>query len=265
METEERRSQKITFNQYLEANPNISESTSKVYEGVVRLFCEKYKEPTMKNVNEFLVKNYSNKRNYPYRYALRHYFAYLDREKEFNANVVKVKRKTARLRPAVYLKKTQLLDVIGNIEEDMLKLVALMQMYTGCRCYEILNLKWKDIRTDRAIHIVETKTDKARAVRVPDHVLDKVLKMRKQDADAEEYIFWNGKILKRSLYRRYLYKLQKATGYVLGKSVRMGTHDFRRNFARAAQEFYKNPLEVQRAGHRQEEACGGDLWTRRNG
>jgi integrase len=30
----------------------------------------------------------------------------------------------------------------------------------------------------------------------------------------------------------------------------MGTHDFRRNFARAAQEFYKNPLEVQRAmGH----------------
>jgi len=220
----------------------LSESTARIYEGVVRMFEAKYKEPSMVNVNEFLRLNYSYRRNYPYKNALRHYFLYMDREKEFNDSIMKFRRKMAKKKPGVYLQKSQLLSVINGIEEDMLKTVALLQMYSGCRAYEILNLQWRHIRSDKAIHVIETKTNKLRVVRVPDAILDRVLKMKPQGSKAGDYIFWDGKILKRSLYWRYLYKLQKATGYVLGKGMKMGTHDFRRNFARAAHEFYKKDL-----------------------
>lgn len=231
-----------TFQKYLKDLPDISESTKKVYEGVVKLFLARHSQPTMTNVNEFLRQNYSYKRNYHYRYALRHYFISIGREKEFNNGLLKFKRRKAKKKPGVYLQKSQLLSVIDSIEEEMMKTVALMQMYTGCRAYEILGLKWGHIRTDKAIHIIETKSNKLRVVRVPDRVLARVLKLKPEKTKKDDYIFWDGKIQERSLYRRYLYKLQKATGYVLGTGMKMGTHDFRRNFARAAHEFYKKDL-----------------------
>jgi integrase len=231
-----------SFQTYLSQKTDISDSTANGYKAAVSLFIKKYPEPTMDNVNEFLRLNYKRKRNYPYRYALRHYFISLGREKEFENGIIKIKRKRMKKEPGVYLEKTRLLSVINNIEEEKLRLVAFMQMYSGCRSYEILKLQWKHIRTDKAIHVMETKSKKLRVVRVPDSILNKVLEMKPQNAKKDDFIFWDSKIKERSLYRRYLYKLHKAAGIVLGEGMRMGTHDFRRNFARAAHEFYKKDL-----------------------
>jgi integrase len=71
---------------------------------------------------------------------------------------------------------------------DHLKPIIKCAVWTGMRRKEILGLKWEQI-TDGLIHLVETKTDRARVVPVTDDLHELFDELRKAEGSHPEYVF----------------------------------------------------------------------------
>lgn len=225
-------------------NTNLSQSSIDLYCIVINKFFSMGEEPTIDNINRFIAKNFREQRNYYYKFAFRHYLSMHNRIKDYE-KLINIKTERGKKVVPIYLPKHILLDIIKGINNPKSKLVAEIQMVTGCRANEILKLRWSDIQPDKSLYIRQEKTHDSRTVSITNKLSRDLDFLKPKNIKSDAYIFWNPAIKLRSLYWKYLNHLRKASLSVLSRRFR--THDFRRNYVNTVLKHYAgDPRALER-------------------
>ena len=220
---------KNEFYEWLRNNTTLSESSIKQYYYAVEKFKRDVKELEIDKINEFITDNFREKRNYHYKFAIKHYLKYLGREDLIN-QLAKVKIKP-RKKIGHYYDRDTILRIIDGLE--YYKIVGLIQFITGARAKAVLSFhRDKLIKEEKGIRLVlKEKGDKEVAVYIPKPYADEVIKVIEHRKN--EYPFLKGKsssfaTLLENNYRYYLNEIKKSCENL---GIKFNTHDFRRNFA----------------------------------
>ena len=217
------------------------------YTQVMNRFFNEYDKFDIDSANEFINLNSRERRNFYYKSAILQYMKMNKRWRDI-VKIIKTKTKIGKKSPGVFLEKKTVMEIIRNIDDKNLRLIAKLQFFTGRRSYEIIKLKWGDLRPDGMLHVRDEKTHKARTVALTSKLRATMLKMKPRLIDEDTYIFLRYKMNPRSLYRRYLYHLKASankTGY-----PKFATHDFRRNFCKEIVNYYaklNDPRTLEKA------------------
>jgi len=220
---------KNKFYGWLKNNTTLSESSIKQYYYVIKKFKQEVKEIEIDKINEFITDNFREKRNYHYKFAIKHYLKYLGREDLIN-QLAKVKIKP-RKKIGHYYDKNTILRIINGL--NYYKIVGLIQFITGARARAVLSFhRDKLIKEEKGIRLaLKEKGDKEVVVYIPKPYSEEVIKVI--DHRKTEYPFLKGKshnfaTLLENNYRYYLDEIKKSCESI---GVKFNTHDFRRNFA----------------------------------
>ena len=232
---EEKEEKVRIYRSWMEDNTDLRDSSIRLYCSVMKRYFREHEKLSVDNANEFIGKNSRRKRNFYYRSAFVHYLIMEKRGNDLTL-LRKVKANRAKKRPGIYLDKETLFKIVDSIKDERLRFIARLQLYTGCRSYEIIELKWGDLRQDGMLHIRDEKTNKTRTKGLPLAIRMRWHRMKPHDVDDDAYVFFEPKKSYKAAYRRYLYHLKNAAkifGY-----ANFGTHDFRRNYAEHAKNYF---------------------------
>lgn len=89
---------------------------------------------------------------------------------------------------AVYVVKKDLESVIDKLYQDN-KLVMQICLATGLRVSDVLNLRIGDVRQNKRIRIVESKTNKNKNIYIPAKLREEILRTRSAGRQDAYYVF----------------------------------------------------------------------------
>ena len=131
--------------------------------------------------------------------------------------------------------------MMNNPKTRTLGLYIIFSINTGLRISDILKLKYKDITTG-VINLIETKTKKARVIKLNNHVLTafELLKEDQENAPApDDYIFVSQK--KTPYIKQSIIKLLKEVAFKKeAKELNISSHSLRKSFGRHVYETQPN-------------------------
>jgi integrase len=213
------------FLNYLRTQTSLSERSIKFYYWLVRKFLAEFREDSLENMNAFI-------KAYPLsKFAFMYYLRFKNRENEY-VKLIKTKTRLVE-KEGVFLSREKLLKIVESIQDDIYRMVALLQYLTGARAHEILKLKKEDFKIENEMLKIKLigKGGYERVVFIPQNY--KQIIWQFVSNYSREYPFLKGenKSLEKLVYNNYIYyymELKKAAAS-LGYE-KFATHDFRRNF-----------------------------------
>ena len=206
---------------------NFSSKTQKSYIGIVNNFLKTSVKITNQEVKEYLLKAINKKESTSYikqKYAaLKLLFNTLNKSSEFNLPIYKKETKIPEI-----LNKKEITQIINNINNQKHKLIIQLIYSAGLRVSELINLKPKDIDTERKIiYIRQGKGAKDRISLFPNSIKYDLLKYLLQ-FNPQNYLFESNRNKKYST--KTIEKiLEKASIKALKRKVR--PHILRHSFA----------------------------------
>lgn len=224
------------FENWLRNNTTLKERTIINYRRTIERFFDGYRQPTVKNMNEFISRINRTTMTTYIKYAFKYYLRYIEKEEDYK-NLVGVRVKP-RKKEGVYIPKDDLLNIVMNIENRTYRLVALIQYLTGARAGDVLRFSYNNLVVNDdgtlKLRLRITKTDEYSvfigtkyAGRLRDYIetCGRKYSFLLGDSDSLRKLVDNN-------YRYYWNALKKsATSFGYPK---FATHDFRRNLAEDA-------------------------------
>jgi len=242
----------MNFKTWLTENTTLSERTILNYSRTIDRFLDRYDEVTIDNINSF-ISNINRKTRTTYiKYAFSHYLRFIGKDKEYE-RVVKIKMKP-RKKSGNYLSNDELLDIVFNIDDEIYRLVALLQHITGVRADDVLDNTWRNFKEnkDGSLRVtIKVKRGKEHIVFIPKKYSERITYFI--ETCGRKYPFLRGESdthlgLVNNNYR-YYWEAVKKSARELGHE-KFSTHDFRRNFLEDVFMKTKDPRVAQNlAGH----------------
>ncbi|MHA1302758.1 MAG: tyrosine-type recombinase/integrase [Candidatus Heimdallarchaeaceae archaeon] len=242
----------MNFQTWLTENTTLSERTILNYSRTIDRFLDRYDEVTIENINNFISKVNRNTRTTYIKYAFKYYLVYIGKDDEY-VKVVKIKIKP-RKKTGTYLENNILLNIVFNIEDEIYRLVALLQYITGLRADDVLDNTWRNFKenTDGSLTMtIKVKRGKEHTVFIPKKYSERITYF--VETCGRKYPFLRGESdthlrLVNNNYRYYWNAVKKSAkdlGY-----EKFSTHDFRRNFLEDVFMKTRDPRIAQNlAGH----------------
>jgi integrase len=264
----------IVFGEYLKNKGKLAQSTQYIYMQALNTFF--FTNPNINNsedYNKFLIEHSIKKRNYSYYYALKAFIDFkiedVNLKREIKSNLIKPTLHLDSLKQRKHLDEDELYNIINNIKTLKHKLIAILQLLTGVRAGDILNLKDGDVTPEDyngesvlRLNILG-KGKKRNVVFLYDDMaqnllIDYIVGAKQDNLIEGTYFIEVGKIqknhgvvinsfmLQRDNYRNYWEDLKFALELSGVNRKDFATHDFRRCFARRVWEKFKDIYILQR-------------------
>lgn len=231
------------FKEYLRNQLGLSELSIALYMRTVKRFLLKYKDPTIENINKFIIESAKNKTSYYTKFVFKHFLKYLGREQDY-LKLVKVKQKSPMKR-GVYLNKDELKQIIFSIPDETYRMVALIQYATGLRAGDVLRIRKENVEWvgDMLRITLVQKGGNVSTIFLFEPYASMVWEFVQK---SKEYPFLKGKnsSFERWVSNNYVYywKVLKQAAKKLGYD-KFSTHDFRRNFA---QDVFRTEQDIRK-------------------
>ena len=260
------------FKMWLEEKFQLADSSINVYVAALKSYLQN--DPNIEDLssyNTFLIKTAVKKRATFYFTVLKHYINFKIPDSTLRNKLIdgmirpKVK---ANLWDRKYLEQDKLLELINVIKKQKHRVLALIQMMTGVRVGDILNLRYKDVVPEvyegkevLRLNIIG-KRMKRNVVYIHDKIVQDVIMEYvgiTREKPYEDYLFIDNSnrhyrqksdnefVLKKLMnYRWFMKDLKYALSLIGVDKMDFATHDFRRCFARRAWNKWKDVQILQR-------------------
>jgi integrase len=223
---------KETFEDWLRNNTFLLERTIRLYVRTIERFKRLFGNPTIENINRFIIESTKERRSYYVKYVFRLYLKYLGREEDY-PKLVKVRQK-AKKRIGCYLAKEEIMRIIDLMTDKTYRIVALIQFLTGARAHDVLSFNSKNlVRQNDDVWLGLTPKGEKRLYYV--FIPKKHAKLICDfiESSGKEYPFLKGNIENfvnavNNNYRYYYNEVKNAAKFAGYPDF--STHDFRRNF-----------------------------------
>lgn len=249
------------FAEYLRQKTTLGELSIQLYSRTIGHFLRTLKGDrgfSIKQVNNYLTKNYRQKHKPYVKYAFKHYFNYLNKGGRYK-ELIKV-RIPSRRKKGNFVPRPLLIKVINHIKPKVYRDIAMLQYATGCRGREVLTLHEADIDLffeDSSIRIrIQGKGDKVRfsyLIRDFEIMLKKYmgrgyLFLPKRFNEIKDEDLW--KFSRQvSTFMTYYFNALSNSALDFG-ILNFGTHDLRRNAADSFRKKFKDVYLVKQIlGH----------------
>lgn len=150
------------------------------------------------------MKTTAKKKNYYYRAAIKMYLRMQGRFEEMaRLDYLELKIDRIRRRQPNFISSDRIFRIVNAISDDKMKVAALIQMFTGCRSYEALMMKWGQLASGEGFtnaHIKDEKTNKDRNIGIKETIMERINSIKPDKAKKADFIFFDGTIKRRSLY-----------------------------------------------------------------